>query len=403
MVILMYLIPTLQTYQLATDILFLLGGARSQGCSLLDGTNPTPDAVTLSASGSIVNSSYNYSGLTYTSTNGEGWNLLGNPFPSNINWDASGWTKTNIDNTVYQYIPGTNSYTSWNGAAGTGGVTDGIIPSGGAFFVKANAASPAFSVTQADKTQVNPGAGLFKSLKLSAGIRLKLQNQTGLSDESVITLQNNYTDSYNGNAFDAEKLLNPNGFNIYSILRNGSGKQLVFNGLAPVDVNTGKIIPIGITTPAIGSYQLKINLSEMPYHHEIYLIDSFLSTTTLLTENNSYPFTVTASAQSTGNNRFSIAVQNKLPISTGVNGSALNKTRIQVFPNPANNWLTIGVNNTVKEETTVNVTDMFGKQIMQLTFIGQNHTIDISALAAGAYFVEVQNGNTKNIFKTIKQ
>jgi len=40
---------------------------------------------------------------------------------------------------------------------------------------------------------------------------------------------------------------------------------------------------------------------------------------------------------------------------------------------------------------------------MQTLFYTNNHKIDISTLAAGTYFIEVQNGNTKNIFKTIKQ
>ena len=57
--------------------------------------------------------------MTYT----KGFNLVGNPYPSAIDWDAaSGWTKTNIDNAVYYFkasatdqYGGTYSYLcEWN-------------------------------------------------------------------------------------------------------------------------------------------------------------------------------------------------------------------------------------------------------------------------------------------------
>jgi hypothetical protein len=45
--------------------------------------------------------------LTYTGTNtslpeiNKGWNLVGNPYPAYLDWNDSGWTKTNIFNSIY--------------------------------------------------------------------------------------------------------------------------------------------------------------------------------------------------------------------------------------------------------------------------------------------------------------
>ncbi len=80
---------------------------------------------------------------TFVDTNAVdyGWNLVGNPTPSTINWNSlSGWTKTNMDGTIYIWDPATSSYKSWNGTSGTLG--GGMIAPFQAFWVKANASGP---------------------------------------------------------------------------------------------------------------------------------------------------------------------------------------------------------------------------------------------------------------------
>ncbi|MBK9358887.1 MAG: T9SS type A sorting domain-containing protein [Bacteroidales bacterium] len=72
---------------------------------------------------------YNTSGIEDRA----GWNLLGNPFPSSIDWDLI--PHTNIENAVYVW-DGTQ-YISWNGSVGA--LTNGIIPPMNGFFVKMTA------------------------------------------------------------------------------------------------------------------------------------------------------------------------------------------------------------------------------------------------------------------------
>jgi len=68
----------------------------------------------------------------------QGWNLIGNPTASTLNWDASsGWTKTDVENSIYIWDPSANSgegeYLVWNGTVGTLG--SGKIPPFQAFWV----------------------------------------------------------------------------------------------------------------------------------------------------------------------------------------------------------------------------------------------------------------------------
>ena len=66
---------------------------------------------------------------------GSGHNLVPNPYPSAINWDASsGWVKTGIANSVYIWPSGGSNYAAYvNGTATNGGTN--IIPAGQAFFL----------------------------------------------------------------------------------------------------------------------------------------------------------------------------------------------------------------------------------------------------------------------------
>jgi hypothetical protein len=71
----------------------------------------------------------------------EGFNLVANPTASVIDFHAAtGWTKTNIDQSIYVWDPATSSFLTWNGTVGTLG--SGRIAPFQAFWVKANAASP---------------------------------------------------------------------------------------------------------------------------------------------------------------------------------------------------------------------------------------------------------------------
>ena len=103
------------------------------------GSNAAPNTVDVTGvvnNGTLTVTLYNHNN-TYT----KGFNLIGNPYPSPIDWDAAaGWTKTNIDNALYYFKASTTdqyggTYSTYiNGISATGGTTN-IIPSMQGFFV----------------------------------------------------------------------------------------------------------------------------------------------------------------------------------------------------------------------------------------------------------------------------
>ena len=78
------------------------------------------------------------SGLTSTPGENpgyEGWNLLGNPFPSAINWDIGSWNRSNIDAAVYIWKQDNGNYVCWPAQNGFGTMSGGIIPVGQGFMI----------------------------------------------------------------------------------------------------------------------------------------------------------------------------------------------------------------------------------------------------------------------------
>ena len=110
-----------------------------QGYSANFGSLSVADTVTLNGivnNGPLSVTLYNHNN-TYT----KGYNLVGNPYPSPINWDAgAGWTKTNIDNALYYFQASTTdqyggTYSTYINGVSSDGKATAVIPSMQGFFI----------------------------------------------------------------------------------------------------------------------------------------------------------------------------------------------------------------------------------------------------------------------------
>jgi hypothetical protein len=62
----------------------------------------------------------------------DGWNLIANPYPSAIDWDAaSGWNKVNVNNAVYIYQADLDQYSTYIAGVGVNGGSRFIASSQG--------------------------------------------------------------------------------------------------------------------------------------------------------------------------------------------------------------------------------------------------------------------------------
>jgi hypothetical protein len=139
---------------------------------------------------------------------GSGYNLVPNPYPSALDWNAvSGWSKTNIGGTIYFWPAGaeanTTNYAAWNGTLGTNSGTQ-YIPVGQAFFVQTTGA-PTFSMNNSVRVH-NTQAFWKNEILVPNLIRIKsVAQKNNAFDELIVNFLENATSNFD-NDFDANKL-----------------------------------------------------------------------------------------------------------------------------------------------------------------------------------------------------
>jgi len=75
--------------------------------------------------------------------------------------------------------------------------------------------------------------------------------------------------------------------------------------------------------------------------------------------------------------------------------------QFSIYPNPANNLITIAGINADQKNCTVSVMDISGREVMEPQELNADGTLDISSLSPGVYLVQLRNRNGE-IFGTQK-
>ncbi|MCF8369749.1 MAG: T9SS type A sorting domain-containing protein [Bacteroidales bacterium] len=245
-----------------------------------------------------------------------GWNLVGNPYCSAIDWDAaSGWTKTNVNNAVYIHRNAT-TWATYVGGVGTNGGSR-YIANGQGFFVSVtdNAGSyPEYgtlTMTEAVKVHNNP---TFYKETVANLLRLEIAGN-GYTDETVIRFSEEATVNFDGN-FDAHKIFGyvDEAANIYSTTE---GQQYSINAL-PASQSTS----VGVYAGTASEYE--ISATEVNDLQTVLLEDLLTGTVTNLLEG-SYVFTYDGSF----NDRFIIHFS---PM-TGIEAPSKTKANIFAYQN----------------------------------------------------------------------
>ncbi len=308
-----------------------------------------------------------------------GWNLVGNPYPSAIDWNAAGWTKTNIDNTVYCYKGSNGTWTTYNGSAGTNGGTQYIAPGQG-FFIHAQG-SGSFGMTNAVRVSNQPS--FFKKATSANPLIRLMAEHSEITNDIVILFTDEATEGFD-TKFDAYRFLpsgNDDAPDIYSILSDKS--QLVINALNS-DIlndisNENYKIPIGISQ--INDGIITISASELiniPESIRIYLYDSQENTYTNL-KNSTYEFDYTTQSD----NRFSLVLSASV---LDIKQLVYSTPKILIYAKEKT--LFIKSESFLNNHGSINVFDITGKLISSVASI--NSTLQkISMEEPGTYIIKV--------------
>jgi len=190
--------------------------------------------------------------VTFTNTgnpSGDGWNLVGNPYPCTIDWNSPSWTKTNINNAVYVWNAALGQYASYVAGVGANGGSR-YIPSSQSFFVVANGIGASLMLTENCKSS---NQGNFKSNEIQNGVfTLKIDNGT-YSDETTFTRNESGTLMFESE-IDAFKLRSPMSEVPYIASISEDGYDVSINAFAGVTEET--VIPLRMEVGTSGTYEL---------------------------------------------------------------------------------------------------------------------------------------------------
>lgn len=273
-----------------------------------------------------------------------GWNLLGNPYSSGIEWHLVNRSLFE-DNFAYIYNPnktGGEGYETIDG-----GAPNSYIGPHQAFFVRAaeGANNQTFTFTNAIQKH---GGTFVKSSLADDGIMLKI-SQNQLSDECTVRLRVGSQPSRDRN--DALKLFsfNPAVPQIYTL--SSDNQQLAINSLASIADNFQ--VPVGIKVPVNGTMRLQLagqNGEMEPY--VIYLNDLKNNTLHNLSQNPIYEF---EAYKNDSPNRFLIVFG---PLSTSEQPE--NQNPLKAYINDGRLWI-----DNPAEKSLLQIFDISGRLMLQ--------------------------------------
>ena len=175
-----------------------------------------------------------------------GWNLVGNPYTSAIDWDAvSGWTKTNVNNATYIHAS-SSTWAAYVGGVGTGGGTNYIASCQG-FFVNVKDDGSTSGILAIDNAVRLHNANSFFKNTVGNLVRLNISGN-GYTDDAVVRFLPEATFGFDGN-YDAHKFFGdvPEAAQLYTL----GSTALAINTLP--EANS---VPVGVHGNTEGIYTI---------------------------------------------------------------------------------------------------------------------------------------------------
>jgi hypothetical protein len=350
--------------------------------------------------GTFNNGAQNSGPLTRGTSADAGWQLLGNPYPSPIDWNTVTATqRPGLDAAMYvfqstgQY---TGTYRSYvNGIGGTAS----RIEAGSGYFVRVTAAGTngAVNLTNANRITTYDSQTAFG--RTMADVRPQLQLRVagaGLSDDTYLYVEAGATTAVDA-AYDAVKLPNSTGLNLASLVGN---TLLAIQGLPTLAGTTELVLPLALAVPTAGSFSFEVADLANFGATAVYLRDAATGTLQVLAAGTRYSFTVATAAADKA--RFSLVLR---PAATLATQSPLAATQVLVYPNPARVSFTVEVPavpaaNRVDAELLNTLGQVVRRQSAALPATGARFTVPTTGLVTGVYVLRLQTG-TSTITKRV--
>ncbi|AMR34378.1 hypothetical protein A0256_24440 [Mucilaginibacter sp. PAMC 26640] len=271
--------------------------------------------------------------LSYTGSNSgnkNGFNLIGNPYPSTIDLEQVQFTGTSAYASVIPIFTlnknGAYSLYLRNAAANAVGTVTGTSANGGSryvlsgegFFVKCISGNAGITFKETSKTAYPVGTGpggvptVFSLQNNKPLLRIKLLQDSVYNNETLLTFNRINANTYS-EMEDVPYLSGPSQtVFLYSI--TSDNYPLVYNQMSSLETVT-EPIKLYVEGPTTGIYSLQFNgTNSIDPHYRMFLKDAFKKDSLEITANYTYNFNIDRTNSATyGASRFTLVMPHSTP------------------------------------------------------------------------------------------
>ena len=328
--------------------------------------------------------------VSYTFSNNpdaDGWNCIGNPYPSAIQWNNTDWVMSNIGSTIYVPDNAANVWRTWNlVGSGSGDLAGGIIAMGQGFWVYATAANPVLTAKESAKRSTS--GAYYRQMNQNLPSLEISWTGNGVTDRAFIGIHPDATAGYDP-SLDGLKL---SGEELSVSTVSSDNRLMVHDFMDRMD----REIPIKLVATSAGDYSLTISSAQFEQWGDLYLIDKGRGESFQLESGKSINIKI-ANRLTGSENRFYLSKTRP---------RLLDKTvHLSVHPNPAADVVTIQVNS--DHQVPAQLISMAGQKLLQTELTAEDGIatgkMDISQLPSGIYLLEVNTGMGTKTEKIIKR
>ncbi|MFT3703169.1 MAG: T9SS type A sorting domain-containing protein [Agriterribacter sp.] len=332
----------------------------------------------------------------------QGFNLVGNPYPSPINWAASsGWTKTNIDNAVYYFNAGTlNQYTgvysSYVNGVSSDGIAGSTIAAMQGFFVHvSNGTFPVTASLGANNNVriLNSTATFYKVsgennqslVRMTAGFADLPDN----ADALTVYFDNASTPVFNKNV-DALKIMNTDSLmpNLYAV--STDDQNLSIRALASVK-DSIVIVPLGFSLKKDGYINFTAkDIYDIPAGWYVYFSDASTATNHDLKKEPAYKLLLAAGGYT---NRFFLKFSTRDLNAPMVDPTPETDDKLKMYS--SGNRLFVNPGLKTGERAQLSVITILGQIVYSSTVTGNTYTVVPQSFANGVYIINISGTSKK--------
>lgn len=338
-----------------------------------------------------------------------GFNLVGNPYPSYLDWSAVDTTSAKIMSSIWyrtktapnELLQTSYTFDTYNGKSGIA-TTNGanaitnLIPPMQAFWVRVKQGETGGTLTFTNAMRHHrddAGNKLKAPARSSSDTKLlRLEVSNGLNkDQTILYFNPDASDGFD--SYDSPKMSNASISTpeLYTIINN---EQIVINGMN--NYVEGEEIPLGFNTGESNNFTIKaLEINNFDNNLNVILRDKLLNVQTDLNLTPVYNF---SSNKVNDTNRFSLIL--RAPgISTGMENS---KAKSDVFVTINNGHLQLRLSKELIGNGTVSVLNSMGQLLENKAIISE--VVEMKQnYSKGIYFVRIDSNNKIITEKTIVQ